>query len=98
MAQPIAQSLPHRLSKLGLAARPVGYTLHWAAAQLLAADLLHLTQTDPETPRQLRFRPFSLLIRFQDFATQIISVRLRHQLIVAGIAKTNLSPNSSLYY
>jgi hypothetical protein len=98
MTQPIAQSLPHRLRKLGLAARPVGHALHLPGAQLLAANLLHIAQTDTETLRQLRFRPFALPISFQDSETQIICVRFRHGLIVAGIAKTNLSPNLPLHY
>lgn len=98
MMQPIAQSLPNRLAKLGFAARPVGHALHLPGAQLPAANLLHIAQTDTETLRQLRFRPFALPISLQDSAAQIICVRFRHGHIVAGIAKTNLSPNYSLHY
>lgn len=98
MTQPIAQPLPHRLGKFRLAARPMGYTLHPAGAQLLATDLLHVAQTDAESPRQFFFCSLALLIRQKNPAAQIISVRLRHTLVFAEIAKKSLTPNLALHY
>jgi hypothetical protein len=76
----------------------MGYTLHLTGAQLLATDLLDVAQTDTESPRQLFFRSFALLIGLKNPAPQIIPIRLRHALVFAGVANKSLPPNIALHY